>query len=220
MQIFELARVIELLDSTTESIPPETLRKSNAPAAIVLPGRCISCNIDLPKYEAREHFRSDWHNYNIKYARNISLIEFEAIDLEDSHSIDGSVSSSDEDEPNASTNHSPFVTFIYPVKSDVLIEEKSIESGIKQLSFEHSKHFMQIRIYKQVLSNCKIVIEPLKSLKKIQMNPKVDRVWVMMMIGGGHFSAAVYTLNNGKVAVSKSFHRYTVRKGQGGTQSA
>ena len=42
--------------------------------------------------------------------------------------------------------------------------------------------------------------------------------WAVLMSGGGHFAAAVF--ENRRIVVSKTFHRYTTRRKQGGSQSA
>lgn len=42
--------------------------------------------------------------------------------------------------------------------------------------------------------------------------------WCIIMAGGGHFCAAIWD-ESGKRIQNKSFHRYTTRKKQGGSQS-
>ncbi|KAF9575214.1 hypothetical protein EC968_003855 [Mortierella alpina] len=57
--------------------------------------------------------------------------------------------------------------------------------------------------------------------------PVQSRYWTMIMIGGGHFAGLVMDLagqvsthgRDMKVVAHKTFHRYTVRKKQGGSQS-
>ena len=63
---------------------------------------------------------------------------------------------------------------------------------------------------------------------------RVERKWALLMFGGGHFAGMVISLcprmvSKGKgkererepvVVVSKTFHRYTTRRKQGGSQSA
>ncbi|KAG0295994.1 hypothetical protein BGZ96_010415 [Linnemannia gamsii] len=58
--------------------------------------------------------------------------------------------------------------------------------------------------------------------------PKQARYWTLILIGGGHFAGIVMDLagqvsshgRDMKVVAHKTFHRYTVRKKQGGSQAA
>ncbi|KAF9124421.1 hypothetical protein BGX30_000956, partial [Mortierella sp. GBA39] len=58
--------------------------------------------------------------------------------------------------------------------------------------------------------------------------PKQARYWTLILIGGGHFAGVVMDLagqmsshgRDMKVVAHKTFHRYTVRKKQGGSQAA
>nr|XP_023023926.1 ankyrin repeat and zinc finger domain-containing protein 1-like [Leptinotarsa decemlineata] len=45
-----------------------------------------------------------------------------------------------------------------------------------------------------------------------------NKQWTILMLGGGHFAGAVF--RNGEPILHKTFHCYTVRAGQGGSQSA
>ncbi|RKO98319.1 hypothetical protein CXG81DRAFT_28836, partial [Caulochytrium protostelioides] len=45
-------------------------------------------------------------------------------------------------------------------------------------------------------------------------------VWTLLMLSSGHFAGLVVDPSNGRALVSKTFHRYTTRKKQGGAQSA
>ena len=62
------------------------------------------------------------------------------------------------------------------------------------------------------------------SAKSIQCGQQ-DRTLAMFMTGGGHFAAAIISLqesssSNCNIRASKGFHRYTTRRKQGGSQSA
>lgn len=46
------------------------------------------------------------------------------------------------------------------------------------------------------------------------------RSWAVIMLGGGHFAGAIFDCLKGEPLVHKTFHRYTVRRKQGGGQSA
>ncbi|KAI7858014.1 hypothetical protein BDC45DRAFT_603061 [Circinella umbellata] len=77
--------------------------------------------------------------------------------------------------------------------------------------------------------------ESLEGLQRIQATQfeQKKRVWTIIMIGGGHFAGAVVDVNKSirgphhrldinevKMVTHKTFHRYTTRRKQGGSQSA
>ncbi|CAI5759066.1 unnamed protein product [Candida verbasci] len=99
---------------------------------------------------------------------------------------------------------------------DRIIEEESIESlsGDEEeylntrspfILFDHNGE--TIGIYKAVFKN-----EP--NLHEVQKYGKS----ALFMVGGGHFAGAI--VENNKFIKTKTFHRYTTRRKQGGSQSA
>lgn len=78
-----------------------------------------------------------------------------------------------------------------------------------------------LAVYKVMLPQDLIVQEPVKALENVNK----DGHSVILMIGGGHFAGAIIAHKRPKngiptVLESKSFHRYTTRRKQGGAQSA
>ncbi|CAO3638933.1 unnamed protein product [Cunninghamella blakesleeana] len=87
-------------------------------------------------------------------------------------------------------------------------------------------------IYRTLLN--KSTITDIEAVNKLQINnsSKGSRLWTVLMMGGGHFAGAVIDVNKSQgileqqvnkqahILTHKTFHRYTTRRKQGGSQSA
>jgi hypothetical protein len=129
-----------------------------------------------------------------------------------------SIQNDDDDDNNSSISHlntkSPFLLF----KANDIPENKVLA------------------VYKSLFNESELLKTPLESLKSFTSVHKSGKS-ALFMIGGGHFAGAIISHvakdTRGNVSrteskaeqavniiVSKTFHRYTVRKKQGGSQSA
>ncbi|ORX84980.1 hypothetical protein K493DRAFT_341854 [Basidiobolus meristosporus CBS 931.73] len=192
--------------------------------------------------EQREHVRLDWHRYNLKrktlegFSGPITEEEFEYM-IADLSSISGS--SSDEYDSESEEEE---VDLLLKKHEKAVIQDNQAETptaqkvrkGIFQLPIvwfetpslgEHKR----LGIYKSVLSDTKdslddITADQLSNLvATLQIDkPKLSKasVWTLMMMGGGHFAFAVFDNGyDGKVLFHRTYHRYTTRRQQGGSQS-
>ncbi|KAI0741540.1 hypothetical protein C8Q80DRAFT_1194865 [Daedaleopsis nitida] len=193
--------------------------------------------------DQRAHFRSDWHRYNVKVRLNggdpVPEAKFgQLIDgLEDS--ISGSVSSSDAD-----TDDSDAVDVLVH-KTRKLARPSSPDSPVSiipqtPLIWFHSPPSTQIGVYKAVFSSMTSPASYLSELRELQSGGEQGRMWAMFMTAGGHFAGAIVRVRRpdgddddggvtkkGKskrpkpeieVLKHKTFHRYTTRRKQGGSQ--
>ncbi|XP_012275018.1 ankyrin repeat and zinc finger domain-containing protein 1 isoform X2 [Orussus abietinus] len=71
-------------------------------------------------------------------------------------------------------------------------------------------------IYRCLLHNKKTIPEVDSEMIAQALNSGKRSMWTVIMLGGGHFAAAVF--QGGEVVVHKTFHRYTVRAKQGSAQ--
>lgn len=185
------------------------------------PGVCGHCG----KYSEpmKEHYKSDFHRYNIgRSLKGLPVLtedEFETKVGDLDESISGSeddLSDIEEDTSNdvqrgatSKAVGSPQILYNLPDTSD--------SDGQKCLA-----------VYKVLLEEPD---KPVDSLIKLQSQKTSHSV--ILMIGGGHFSAAIisHALSNQKnsgqnpyasikILEHKTFHRYTTRRKQGGSQSA
>lgn len=189
---------------------------------------------DSNESDVRNHYKTDFHRYNIRRRQDglapLNEDDFEAKIGELNESISGSdsetgsdsddvvrdlqkthlgpVAEEDDDAATTRANSSPFALYL----SDALESDKCLA------------------VYKSALD--KELVTAGRSLAALaKANPTGHSV--LLLIGGGHFAGAVVShqrtrdkptpqnpFSNLKILAHKSFHRYTVRRKQGGSQSA
>ncbi|EGN96562.1 hypothetical protein SERLA73DRAFT_184638 [Serpula lacrymans var. lacrymans S7.3] len=195
--------------------------------------------------EQRSHFRSDWHRYNVKIRLSggspVSESEFtQLVDgLEDS--ISGSASSDDESSSGDSDAVEALVS-----KNKKTTRSTSPSYNLRRtqqtaLAWFHSPPATQIGIYKTMFPTNIPAAAYLTQVKDMQTRLEGGRKWAMFMVAGGHFAGAVVQVSRPaeedvleqskskrkppkpkpetEVLRHKTFHRYTTRRKQGGSQS-
>ncbi|KAI9104463.1 hypothetical protein DFS34DRAFT_641866 [Phlyctochytrium arcticum] len=159
----------------------------------------------------REHYKTDWHRYNLqrKLQSKPPISEEEFDELTEVSSIEGSDDDTDEEDSAVGTagrlpevSGSPFV--LLPLADD---QEKAL------------------MLYKQLFTGNKRDAEFLRDasalterLRQLQGTKPVK--WTLLMLAAGHFAGTVIDCRTGKAIVHKTFHRYTTRRKQGGAQSS
>ncbi|KAL6304505.1 hypothetical protein BKA93DRAFT_915561 [Sparassis latifolia] len=196
--------------------------------------------------EQRSHYRSDWHRYNVKIrlhgASPVSEVQFSQLvdSLEDS--ISGSASSSSsEDDSDASDAIAALVHKTRKLARSPSPSSNAPSGPQTPLAWFHSPPATQIGVYKALLPTSTSPSEYLAELKQMQSGGEEGRTWAMFMTAGGHFAGAIVRVKGpdgeendlavtkrGKprrpkpdveVLKHKTFHRYTTRRKQGGSQS-
>ncbi|KAJ3865890.1 hypothetical protein EV359DRAFT_62791 [Lentinula novae-zelandiae] len=218
-----------------EAIPPSSTSATTA------------CNICLGVSFAdvdqqRIHFRSDWHRYNVKNRLNggqpVSESDFnQLIDaLEDS--LSGSESS--DEEIDSDSGHDAVSTLVdkqKPRKRSISPELSTRRGPRTAISWFHSSPSTQIGVYRVLFPYDIPEDDHLQALKDLQEAKSGGRSWAMFMVAGGHFAGAIVRVSNAgkesevqskktkkpvsdmEVLRHKTFHRYTTRRKQGGSQS-
>lgn len=155
--------------------------------------------------EQRAHFATDAHKYNARRRAAgrpaLTLSEFDALaELQDSTSIgsisasdDGHSSSDDDDQMRAATARA---------------ERLAAASSVKV-------EFVDPTDSKQFILLYKVALPDMASLASLAERGG----WAVIMSGGGHFAASIWD-KAGNVVKHKTFHRYTSRAKQGGSQAA
>jgi hypothetical protein len=187
---------------------------------------CSSCSASFSdSFEQRQHFKLDWHRFNLKrklqnkaplgeeefnkmienksqmFEKSLEAIDEE--DQDDNVSLSGSEDSSSEDD-----------------LSDINDRQEMMKNRHPKLFFENSE--------KQILSVYKCILVDQSDKSNIPDSdyllfistfptPKFSYKWAILMLGGGHFAGAVF--EGSKAVAHKTFHCYTVRAKQGGSQS-
>ena len=209
----KLSALRSLIDTSLEQLSCSEVRQSQeseqgarGEGAVVFPDsgsdlRCGTCGCAFSKLEEqREHFRTDWHRLNqrlkLKNKPALSLLEAESVlNRSDAESLSGSASeaslSEDEDDANATAKQRSFADQI-----DLRIQ------GFPEVCAQ---------MYGAVVLNSGRSGLDYTVLGK-------DKYWVVLMYSAGHFAGVIY--QEDAIVATKTFHRYVVRKGQGGSQSA
>lgn len=221
---------------TVEAPEPELI---SVPTQVKNLSGCNTCGISFPdeiaQKDRQEHYKSDLHRLNVRLvSRNqkpISESEFD--NLVETQSVE-SISGSEESD---SDNELPTVLEQLTVEPQ---EEETVESNHSPFVFLRSPALAEksvYGVYKALFADHETPIAALEKLKGFSKEPSKLGISVLLMIGGGHFAGAVigHSQKNIKgnaksresrqeqmvhVIHSKTFHRYTTRRKQGGSQSA
>ena len=166
---------------------------------------CSTCGVKFDSVsDQREHFKLDWHRYNVSSKVNgvKALTEEEFNQLVEKGGLeDDQVSlSGSESEESSSDN-----------ESDGEDENEDSNSRLKAKLERQPKVYYVHKDSKQVYSLHNAVSH---EFDDVGTNPVR---WAVIMLGGGHFAGAIF--EDMKAVVHKTFHSYTVRKKQGGSQS-
>lgn len=173
---------------------------------------CTFCGFKCDSFvQQRSHFRSDWHKYNVqRQARGLPpLTEEQFEDMSDlgSHS---SLSGSEDDQENdddENADHGSSETLMKET-SPKLLPAQVTGTNAEQIEFKHPTQNAFVVVYKAALPD-NASLASFASLGS----------WCVIMAGGGHFCAALFD-SRGTVLAHKTFHRYTSRRKQGGSQAA
>ncbi|PFX14391.1 Ankyrin repeat and zinc finger domain-containing protein 1 [Stylophora pistillata] len=162
--------------------------------------RCSVCRVAFDSVEfQREHFKLDWHRFNLKQKLLdkpiLSEEAFEETISGEVSSISGSDSDTDNDGGDLmleSSQHSKLsLNGLLPFNTPGWREAKP---GINNIPTTPEE---TLSIFTSLTKEC---------------------YWVVLMTAGGHFAGAVF--KGKEVLTHKTFHRYTVRAKRGTAQSA
>ncbi|QRW03022.1 cytoplasm protein [Ceratobasidium sp. AG-Ba] len=209
---------------------------------------CTTCGgaILADVKDQRAHFRSDWHRYNVKMRLQDSsyqpvseqqfakLVEDLAESLSGSESTTGSSSSGPEDTVSTLLQRKQKGKLNQPETDDGDLPIMP-RSAIAWFHAPNDYPDTQFGIYTSLFPLGMEPAEFAKELKHMQNTGPGGRLWTMLATAGGHFAGIVVRvqippedqLKSGKkkdtvemeIIKHKTFHRYTTRRKQGGSQS-
>ncbi|KAG8833161.1 hypothetical protein FRC17_011232 [Serendipita sp. 399] len=199
--------------------------------------------------DQRAHYRSDWHRYNVKAKlSNKPLLNEAAFENAVAHLSD-SISGSESTDSDAESTETDAVQHalkrarisasrpVSPSEEDQDARQQIPKTAVQWF---HSPPSTQIGLYRTIFP---LKTEPedyVQQLRKLQEPVDGGRYWTLLMIAGGHFAGMVVKIGRdststeitstakgkGKqkptdyeVILHKTFHRYTTRRKQGGSQS-
>lgn len=189
--------------------------------------RCSVCRVAFDSVEfQREHFKLDWHRFNLKQKLLdkpiLSEEAFEETISGEVSSISGSDSDTDNDGGDLmleSSQHSK-------LSLNGLLPEQNInsETCVSTPRRQHPKVFFVngdgevLSVYRSVLYSVQNIPTTPEETLSIFTSLTKECYWVVLMTAGGHFAGAVF--KGKEVLTHKTFHRYTVRAKRGTAQSA
>ena len=168
-----------------------------------------------------EHLKSDYHLFNLKRKmKNKKLLtkeKFLAQDFDDDNNNMSSSSSSsedDDDDNDDNNNNNNNNNNNYGKKS---IDFNSISNALLPITYFKFDDNNNNNKCKASLWTC--ILDDNKN-SNVKFNKKTNVMkWIILLYSSnGHFAGAVY--ENGKLIAHKTFHRYTSRRKQGGSQLA
>ncbi|XP_043474158.1 ankyrin repeat and zinc finger domain-containing protein 1-like [Leptopilina heterotoma] len=184
---------------------------------------CSFCNtVFEDQTQQRLHYKLDWHRYNLKQRliglKSVTEDAFNILEEKDDvSSISGSEQESENEDDTGTSETGGKNT---PVSSGSC-EKK--ENSLLATASRHAKVFFEndegniFSIYRCLLHNKKEIPEIDNEMIAQAMESGKKSTWTVIMLGGGHFAAAVFT--GGEAVVHKTFHSYVVRARQGTSQS-
>ncbi|KAF6753042.1 cytoplasmic protein [Ephemerocybe angulata] len=196
--------------------------------------------------EQRKHFKSDWHRYNVKTRMNggnaVGEAEFSKLVEALDDSLSGSASSDDDENDDSDDAVNTLVKRTGRLAARSPSPDSARRAPETALVWYHSPPSTQLGVYKALLPSKTEPNDYVTELLNLQTSKPGGRTWAMFMVAGGHFAGAVVRVSpnedevqgessKGKakkqkkpkpdteVILHKTFHRYTTRRKQGGSQS-
>ena len=168
---------------------------------------CSYCQVQFDEIsEQRLHCKLDWHRYNIKQR----LVGRRAVTEEDFEKQLQDIENDEENEISASDD-----------SSDSCEDE---QSGVRNIVQGSRIHFVSQTDTVFSVAKCLLLDprarDPPAEADLVRLMEAAPRrlTWAVLMLGGGHFAGAVF--RGGAAVAHKTFHAYTVRAKQGGSQGA
>ncbi|KAF3939570.1 hypothetical protein ABW19_dt0200845 [Dactylella cylindrospora] len=227
--------------STEETLREEELKEANPTSGM----SCTLCGVKSNTIqEQRLHARSDVHRFNIKRKiRNqpsVSEVEFEKMVEGLSESISGSEASSSEDEQPTDTLSTLLRKKAVLNSTDDTLENtpRRHKTPLIWLSSPLLPASTYLGIYRAIIPNLQEEADVPSLLPTLQTPPTATLPTTssphifLCMLGGGHFAGMIISLipkitkksgvveREAVVIAHKTFHRYTTRRKQGGSQAA
>ncbi|KAK3868982.1 hypothetical protein Pcinc_025665, partial [Petrolisthes cinctipes] len=170
--------------------------------------QCSCCQVTLASREQQvEHYREPWHLTNLKRTTQgqspLTHMQFET-----GHDT-ASCTSSEDEASTADDNNTDN-------EEDDEGNEKHVLGKQPRIFFLNADGQV-FSVYRSVLLNKRVEMAgETDAIQRLQAAPRKRR-WAVLLLSGGHFAGAIF--NGEEVEVHKTFHNYTVRAGQGGSQS-
>lgn len=239
--------VLMYFDSSTVEVQPQPQPQTSSSSGQLKPStassNCSTCKLTTePLPEARkEHYKTDLHRLNLKRAVGglPPLNEEEFEELLEKQSIESLSGSEDESEGEEEVLDTIFekLSTKDSVEEEQTVSHLNTKSPLILYKSSLISEDKALGVYKSVFTHEQLLQDPTTTLKSFSQPPTKDKFLALLMIGGGHFAGAIISHKRKnirgnvnmkenryeeqvEVIDSKTFHRYTTRRKQGGSQSA
>ncbi|KLO19275.1 hypothetical protein SCHPADRAFT_992806 [Schizopora paradoxa] len=189
--------------------------------------------------DQRTHFRSDWHRYNVKARLSGGKAVAEADFANLLEGLEDSLSGSESSSEDGDSDSDAVRTLLSKTKLNSRSTSPEGKRAVPQtaISWFHSPPSTQLGIYRTIFTPQPTSASFLPELRSMQEPTPEGRKWTLFMVAGGHFAGVVVRVSRpntlpdqgkGKqkkpmaemeILHHKTFHRYTTRRKQGGSQS-
>ena len=195
---------------------------------------CSSCGgVKFDSLEdQRQHYKLDWHRFNLKKRLegepSVTEQQFEKILEEDEAKEDDNLSISgtdtEDDDETSEEEYDPAYKVETETAEEVPDQEREENDNVSKRHRHPWLYFQNAESQLMSVHKCLFAEKRSELLEDdvalVSLIPEAikSQKWAVFMLGGGHFAGAVF---DGKNAIlHKTFHCYTVRAKQGGSQSA
>lgn len=158
----------------------------------------------------RQHFKSDWHIYNLgQQTRGRPVLSRD--------SFERSGEASDSDSPNEETDDTDAVELPgSPLLRFTLLEDGSLSTESPTVVF--SIHKVALLTADECSRRAEVSREAIDLQQRLLEASR--SWWALFLIRSGRVAAGIFDNASGRLTLSKTFKRYTTRRGQGGAQAA
>ncbi|KIM34383.1 hypothetical protein M408DRAFT_325792 [Serendipita vermifera MAFF 305830] len=229
------------LETSPARPPPQLLPRTTGVGCAV----CINAAFTNVE-DQRAHYKSDWHRYNVKAKLSnkplLSEPQFENAIADLSDSISGSESTDSEEDLDTGDEAKKRDTVHNALRkargasSRPTTPDVTVKIPRSPIIWFHCKPATQIGVYSAIFPTGidSREYDYVNELKAMQQ-PDGERLWTLLMTAGGHFAGIVVKISSSnsqqlkvkgkhkpsefEIVSHKTFHRYTTRRKQGGSQS-
>ncbi|XP_069680967.1 tRNA endonuclease ANKZF1-like [Periplaneta americana] len=231
------------IDTATKNIEEQNRHKPAEDLIISEKLCCSFCNTNFENQaQQRLHYKLDWHRYNLKQRlhglKSVTEEKFTQL-ADDLSSISGSESESESEDGESSDSVPSSAAKLGSSRSSDSVQAKyytddndflpvdnttTRHENLRLMASRHAKVFFEnadgkiLSLYRCLLHGKKDMPENDECLIPLALKSSENPFWAIIMLGGGHFAAGIFQGQD--VLVHKTFHCYTVRARQGGSQSS
>uniref|UniRef100_A0A0V0JBY6 Protein vms-1 n=1 Tax=Schistocephalus solidus TaxID=70667 RepID=A0A0V0JBY6_SCHSO len=188
---------------------------------------CLTCNLEFKdSFEMKSHFKSKMHLAHMNATLNIpqpitadSWPSAAEANSSDSDSGSSAASSSSDELPTTVSQNAASLGAVDKTEFAIDVPLLHCKDALGQpMVFFRNRESEIIGIFRCLLYTKLNMPNTVDELLQRVSNLRQSRYWAILLYSGGKFSAGIF--DEDKELIHKTFHRYTVRAKQGGSQAS